>query len=706
VYHHGRVSALLKILIAEGSVDQAESLAAVLKRGGQSPEVRRVETDEDLLQALRHETWDAVLIHSTSPHPLLKDTVRYLGERELDLAVVALTPDGGAADAVSAIKAGANHCLSQGDLGRLCEVLEGELKDAEKRRSQRLAERAAQEAEDRYRSLIEEIPALTYVAWADGQRSPVYVSPQVKAMTGFTTAEWLAEPESWANQIHPEDRERVLAHHRRSVESGEPFVCEYRALTRDGRVVWWRDEGRLLPDGGGRNRFLRGLVVDVTDRKQAEEAMRRLTYRDILTGLPNRALLIERLQEALETSRREGWPLALLLIDLDRFREINNTLGQHNGDLVIQEVAARLGDVLGGPERAARLRGDEFALILPDADGTLARQVAGKVLKALEQPIMVERLPIEVGASIGIALAPTHGAEPEVLLRKADLAMQAAKKKSAGSLLYTSECDPYNPDGLLLLGELRRALEAEQLALHYQPKIDLKKGWVIGAEALVRWRHPRRGLIPPDQFISLAEQGGLIKPLTRWVLGEAMGQCARWRGEGTRLPVAVNLSARNLHDAQLVEEVGDILDRRSLGPEFLELEITENAVMADPPRAAETLRGLQARGVGLSIDDFGTGYSSLVYLRSLPVSELKIDKSFVLGMAAQEEEDTIIVRSTTDLGHHLGLKVVAEGVEDQRTFDLLGSFGCDAAQGFFMGRPMPPADLTRWLKDSPWHLGH
>jgi predicted signal transduction protein with EAL and GGDEF domain len=352
----------------------------------------------------------------------------------------------------------------------------------------------------------------------------------------------------------------------------------------------------------------------------------------------------------------------------------------------------------------ARVRGDEFALVLPDADAALAQQVAGKVLKALEQPIMVERLPIEMGASIGIALAPAHGVETESLLRKADLAMQAAKKQRSGSLVYSPECDPYNPRALVILGELRRALEGDQLLLHYQPKVDLKRGSVIGAEALVRWRHPKRGLVPPNDFIALAEQGGLIKRLTRWVLGEAVGQCDAWRRGGTRLPVSVNLSARNLQDTQLLDEVPEMLEKRSLAPDFLELEITETAVMADAPRAMETLRGLRAHGVGLAVDDFGTGYSSLVYLRKLPVSLLKIDKSFVIGMAAHEEDDEIIVRSTTDLGHHLGLQVVAEGVEDRPTFDKLSTLGCDAAQGYFMARPMTAPDLGMWLLKSEWQI--
>jgi EAL domain-containing protein (putative c-di-GMP-specific phosphodiesterase class I) len=289
-----------------------------------------------------------------------------------------------------------------------------------------------------------------------------------------------------------------------------------------------------------------------------------------------------------------------------------------------------------------------------------------------------------------------------MLLRRGDMAMQAAKRDEARCLVFSAACDPYSPQQLATLGELRRALEADQLLLHYQPKVDLRSRHVVGTEALVRWQHPKRGLVPPDQFISLAERGGLIKSLTRWVLAEAVGQCNAWRRAGTHLPVSVNLSARNLQDPQLADHISELLDAQDLGPESLELEITENAMMADPPRAAEILRTLDKRGVALSIDDFGTGYSSLVYLRKLPVSEIKIDTSFVIGMAAHHDDDTAIVRSTSDLGHSLGLRVVAEGVEDGHTLELLDSFGCDAAQGFHMAHPMPPAQLAVWLKESPW----
>jgi EAL domain-containing protein (putative c-di-GMP-specific phosphodiesterase class I) len=304
-----------------------------------------------------------------------------------------------------------------------------------------------------------------------------------------------------------------------------------------------------------------------------------------------------------------------------------------------------------------------------------------------------------------MSIAPEHGGEAEVLLRRADAAVQAARRLGGGAfVLYSKEHEPHDPSRLALLSELRQALETDQLLLHYQPKVDLKTRSVVGAEALLRWPHPRRGLVPPAEFIPLAEQTGLMRPLTRWVLNRAVGEARAFERNGRALPVAVNVSARNLHDAQIVEEVTSALLAHDMPAERLQLEVTESAVMSDAGRAAEVLGSLSRRGVKVAIDDFGTGYSSLGLLRRLPLAELKIDGSFVRGMMGQGGEDTAIVRSTSDLAHNLGLSVVAEGVEDQWTLDLLSSFGCDGAQGFLIARPMAPTELVSWLDNSPWRM--
>lgn len=607
-------------------------------------------------------------------------------------------------EVVGFVRAGARDCVRRGDSSRLEAAVERE----------RVAVRPVPptppvrfdgDGAESYRALIEEIPALTYVAWADDAGSRAYVSPQLQSMTGFSPGEWLAEPDMWVRRLHPEDRERVLRQFRDACASGGRFACEYRILDREGRVVWWRDEGRVLPDPGGKARFVRGFVLDITEQRMAEESLRRLRLYDQLTGLPNRMMLLNRLGRALVESARTTRPLALLILALDRFKDVTNTLGHHNGDLIVRDLAARLGDALGDGDRVARLRGDEFGVLLPDADATFARQVGERILSSLEKPFMVQRLPIEVTASVGIAVAPEHATEAEGLLRRADAAVQGARKLGGGStIVYSPECEPHDPARLALLGELRRALEGNELQLHYQPKVDLKTRTIVGAEALLRWAHSRRGFVSPAEFIPLAEQTGLIRPLTRWVLDRATGESCAWARAGRKLPVAINVSARSLQDERIVDDIEEALLTHDVRGDRLQIEVTESAVMNDAGRAAEVLSSLTGRGVAVSIDDFGTGYSSLGLLRRLPVQELKIDKSFVIGMAGEGAEDTAIVRSTADLAHNLGLTVVAEGVEDQWTLDLLSSFGCDQAQGYHIARPMPSADFVGWLGKAPWRV--
>ncbi|MBI4493323.1 MAG: EAL domain-containing protein [Chloroflexi bacterium] len=442
-------------------------------------------------------------------------------------------------------------------------------------------------------------------------------------------------------------------------------------------------------------------VARIAERKRIDAAPALQALHDALTGLPNRALLYDRLHQAILTARRNNAALALLVMDLDRFKEVNDALGHCAGDLLVQQVGQRLRGVLRASDTVARLGGDEFAVVLPGTNGEGATLAARKLLHALEELFVVEGQSLDVGMSIGIALYPLHGEDVETLLRRADIAMYLAKRGRGGYAVYTSEQDQHTPHRLALMGELRTAIEQEQLLLHYQPQVHFKSGQVVGLEALVRWQHPQRGLIPPDQFITLAERTGLIQPLSRWVLGQALRQCQAWRQAGLALPVAVNLSARNLHDPHLPGMIATLLATWGLPPPWPSVEITESAVMTNPHRAIEVLGRLQAMGVRISIDDFGTGYSSLAYLKRLPVDELKIDKTFVRTMAV-DRKDLAIVRATIELAHSLGLSVVAEGVENQATLDHLAALGCDAAQGYYLSRPLPAPELVRWLAESPW----
>ncbi|WP_031028928.1 putative bifunctional diguanylate cyclase/phosphodiesterase [Streptomyces sp. NRRL WC-3725] len=426
-------------------------------------------------------------------------------------------------------------------------------------------------------------------------------------------------------------------------------------------------------------------------RARAEEQLR-----DPLTGLPNRQWLLERIWTALDDADRIGARSALMLIDLDRFRSVNDTLGHLAGDRLLLQIADRLRLALPRGAEAARLGGDEFAVLLPVADSTTsATRVARGLVSALSSPLDLDGLTLVLEASAGVAVFPDHALDAEGLLRRADVAMYQAKRDRTGVEVYESKRDSNTPDRLGLLGDLRRALDAHEVQLHYQPKVRFD-GQVAGLEALVRWVHPERGKVPPDEFIAIAESSGLMPHLTEYVLETALGQVARWRAQGLRVPVAVNVSPRDVHTPGFAGSVAARLARHGVPAGALQLEITEHVLLEDPQRAADTLAGLTGHGVKMSLDDFGTGYSSLVHLRRLPVSELKIDRSFVARLAV-DAQDAEIVRCTVDLAHSLGLLVVAEGVEDDETWERLRDLGCDAVQGWLVAAAMPPEETTAWL---------
>jgi diguanylate cyclase (GGDEF)-like protein len=418
---------------------------------------------------------------------------------------------------------------------------------------------------------------------------------------------------------------------------------------------------------------------------------------DALTGLPNRSLFHDRAQQAILAARRQRHGVAVMLVDLDRFKEVNDTLGHHVGDLLLKEIGPRLQGVLRESDTVARLGGDEFGVVLAElADPAEVEVVAERITAALRRPIVTETLRLDVEGSMGIALYPDHGNDADTLLQRADVAMYIAKSTPDGYATYRPDQDHYSPQRLGLVGDLRQVVADGQLLVYYQPKVWLPSMSLAGFEALARWQHPDQGLIPPDEFVPLAEQTGIIKPLTLLVLERSLRQCRRWHNAGHHVGVAVNLSARTIHDPEFPGCVERLLKAYQLDPRWLTLELTEGAVMADPARSMETLSRLQAMDVELSIDDFGTGYSSLAYLKRLPVHELKIDRSFVMNMA-NDDNDAVIVRSTIELGQNLGLRVVAEGVETAEVRDQLTVMRCDAAQGYLLSRPIPADEATSWI---------
>jgi diguanylate cyclase (GGDEF)-like protein len=444
------------------------------------------------------------------------------------------------------------------------------------------------------------------------------------------------------------------------------------------------------------------------------ETSRHQALHDPLTGLANRTLFTNRLDQALQSAHRTGTKTSVMLLDLDRFKEVNDTLGHQYGDELLRQVATRISDAQRASDTVARLSGDEFAILMPHAGEAAATALAARILAALHRSFTLNDVTVDIEASIGAAIAPTHADDTIALMRCADIAMYDAKDSKNGVGLYRPDMHTQDSTRLVLLGDLRRALDTnDQLVVHYQPKISLQFGELCGVEALVRWQHPERGMVQPLEFIPIAETTGLINRLTTYVLRLAIGQARTWLDTGLPIPVAVNLSPRCLLDAGLVQHVTDLLREYQLPASLLRLEVTETAIMANPTLALSTLTELHHLGIRLSIDDYGTGYSSMAYLKRLPVDELKVDRTFVLNMDT-DHSDASLVRSAIDLGHNLGLTVVAEGVEGSDHVTALQSLGCDIAQGYHYARPMPPENLTAWIRqhhsttpapDTPWASG-
>jgi diguanylate cyclase (GGDEF)-like protein len=450
-------------------------------------------------------------------------------------------------------------------------------------------------------------------------------------------------------------------------------------------------------------------LADVFNEMSSElnvlyNTLENMAFTDSLTGLPNRALFYERLEHAINHSRVHDTSFFLLMLDLDRFKYINDTLGHHIGDQLLQEVGSRLQSAMRATDTIARLGGDEFAAILPPAEDKQAgNRVAEKILKALNHPIIVGQHNLSVSASIGLVQCPFDGNEINQLMQRADVAMYHAKKNRRGYTFYDSNLDRHSILQLNLETDLYEAMNNGDLQLFYQPKIDLKAGSTVAVEALLRWNHPKRGDIPPEEFIPLAEHSGLIHPLTRWAIECALVQCAKWHENDLKIVMAVNLSARSLEDTSILDTVRASLRTSGLDPSYLSVELTESTIMSDAHTAMDMLFKLHDMGIKIGVDDFGTGYSSLAYLKKLPVTELKIDKSFVIDMN-HDASDEVIVHSTIDLGHNMGLAVTAEGVENEETLEKLVKLGCNMAQGHYMCEPCNAENLTKWFFKSKWGL--
>jgi len=566
-----------------------------------------------------------------------------------------------------------------------------------------LTERALQEAQARYGALVEEIPAIVYVDLVDDRMTTSYVSPQIEDLLGITAQEYIDDPDLWSAHLHPEDRDEALATYLRGRESGEPFTFEYRLIGRDGRVVWFRDSAVVVRDERGDQAYIHGVMLDITDRREAEEEIAFLAYHDKLTGLPNRALFDELLGIALARARRHGLGVAVISVDVDNFKLVNDSLGHGAGDDLIVQLAERLREATRETDLVARPGGDEFLMLLADLDRTVAgpgedaasmvaTSVASRVQTCLREPFLVAGTELYVTASLGISLFPDHGEDHVTLLRHAETAMFRSKGTGPGGYLVHASGEHDARAKLSLSTRLRKAVENRSWALHYQPLIELSTGAMAGVEALIRWPEPGGGLIPPGEFIPLAEEMGLIEAIGDWVVEEIARQDAAWRADGLTVDISFNLSPRQLWQPDLVDKIVTRIEAEGLEPDRLTVEITESTAMTDPDRTQRILEDMHGHGLRLAIDDFGTGYSSLARLKHMPVDILKIDRSFVRGVDLDHEASSMVC-AMIGLARSLGMTALAEGIESEGEWRYLAEHGCPMGQGYYFSRPVPADEI-------------
>ena len=559
------------------------------------------------------------------------------------------------------------------------------------------------DAESRYRALVEDLPAIVYVDRADDSMITTFVSPQIESILGISAQAYMDDPDLWARMLHPDDREHAIETYTRGREAGRPFAYEYRLIAQDGRVVWFRDSAVVIPAADGRPGVIQGVMLDITERKEAEEQVAFLAYHDNLTGLPNKAMFDELLELSLARARRHELGVAVLYVDVDNFKLVNDSLGHEAGDVLIAQLAERLKEATRETDLVARQGGDEFLLLLADMDRTspvadgdgaliVAESVANRVQQALVEPFDVEGTELYVSASIGISVFPIDADDAATLMKNADTAMFRSKKAGPGGYVMHQADDADALTKLSLSTRLRKAVEQKSWMLHYQPLIDLRTASMFGVEALIRWPEPNGGLVPPGEFIPLAEEMGLIEAIGDWVVEEIARQDAEWRREGIELEIGFNLSPRQMWQDDLVERIVATVTDSGMDARKLTVEITESTAMTDPERTLAILNALHDRGVKLAIDDFGTGYSSLARLRHMPVDILKIDRMFVREVHS-DPQSASMVGAIIALASNLGMSALAEGIETEDEWRFLADRGCPSGQGYFFSRPVPASEI-------------
>ncbi|WP_243652978.1 bifunctional diguanylate cyclase/phosphodiesterase [Tumebacillus sp. BK434] len=564
--------------------------------------------------------------------------------------------------------------------------------------AQKAAERERSLSTQKYQDLLETIEA---VVWEGNPETFQYlfISPQSLKILGYTPEKLISDHAFWQSKVHPDDFEMMMSYCKQEVAAGRNHEIEYRMIAADGRTVWLKDYVTVVQENGVVT-GCRGIMVDITARKLAEERLEHIAYYDVLTSLPNRTLFEDRLHLEMARSRRHSQKLAVLLLDIDRFKYINDTLGHGLGDELIRAVAERLQTCVREGDTVSRIGGDEFTLILPDLRSPQAAvAVAQMILQKMTAPFVIAQTELYATCSIGISFFPDDGTDLQALMKNAESAMYRAKERGRNSYqLYTTSMNEDAMQKLSLERYLRKALGLDEFVLFYQPQVNVQSGEIFGVEALLRWKHPILGMVSPATFIPLAEETGLIVPIGEWVLKTACAQVKRWHAAGyPQLTVAVNLSARQFQQEDLVEMVERVLEETGVEPQFLELEITESVTMHNVERAIVILHELTNLGIRISLDDFGTGYSSLSYLKHFPIHTLKIDQTFVRDITT-DADDAAIATSVIALAHSLNLQVVAEGVETEEHLRYLAAQGCTSMQGYHFSRPLPAPEIDALLQ--------
>jgi diguanylate cyclase (GGDEF)-like protein/PAS domain S-box-containing protein len=553
---------------------------------------------------------------------------------------------------------------------------------------------------DRYRSIVEYIPAVTYIDALDDAASTLFVSPQVEELLGYSPLEWMADGDLWLRIMHPDDRARAAAENQRHNETGETFSLDYRVYRKDGRIVWLHDEARMFRDERGVPTFSLGVMIDITEIKRGDETVAFLTYHDELTGLPSRSMFEELLELSITRAKHHEASVAVICVDIDDFRLVNDSLGRLAGDEVLNVVAGRLREAARETDLVARRSGDTFLLLLADLerDGddveaavARAETAAQRVLDALALPFRAGGTELYVSASIGISLFPQDGDEPGSLLRNAEAAMLESKK-GGHAYLVSNRGALDSSAKLRFVTRLRKAVESQRWALHYQPILELATGRMQGVEALIRWIEPDGTMVPPGDFIPLAEELGLIEAIGDWVVRELVYQAQAWSELDIDLDVSFNLSPRQFWQPDLAEGILEQIREGGVDPSRVVVEITESSAMNDPDKAQAILEDLHAGGLRIAIDDFGTGYSSLARIRDMPVDVLKIDRSFVSGVDVDPQNQSI-VSAFIELARGLGMTTLAEGIETEGELAFLLERGCVMGQGFYFSKPVPPEEI-------------